>query len=108
VSDTLAKVLSFVAAGRYFVSRHALDEGEEDAIPLLDLLSSMPKAVVVEDYPDAKRGPSFLCLLSLSDESVVHAVWGIPNLAPDRAGLVTVYRPKLQLWSPDFMKRIPK
>ena len=108
MSTTLARIQTLIAQRQYFISRHALDEAEDDAIHLGELLAAMPEALTIEDYPDATRGPSVLCLVSLSNGTIVHAVWGIPKAEPNKTGLVTTLRPDLKLWSPDFMKRIAK
>ena len=108
MSATLARIQSFIAQRHYFISRHALDEAEDDAINVSELLAAMLRAQVVEDYPDATRGPSVLCLVNLPNGTIIHAVWGIPKAEPNKTGLVTTYRPDSKLWSPDFMKRIAK
>ena len=68
----------------------------------------MAQAVVVENYPDANRGPSVLCLIEMPSGELVHAVWRIPKAEPDKTGLVTTYIPDPNLWSSDFKRRIAK
>ena len=108
MSSTLAIIQTLISKRKYFISSHALVEAEKDAISLSDLLGAMQQAVVVEDYPDANRGPSVLCLVELSSGEFIHVVWGIPKAEPDKTGLVTTYIPDPNLWSSDFKRRIAK
>ena len=47
--------------------------------------------VLIEDYPNDRRGPSCLVLSDLSSGGPVHSVWGWDGTS-DRF-LITVYRP---------------
>ena len=105
---TLARIQQLIAQRQYFITRHAFDEAEDDAISIPDLLAAMLFAVVVEDYPDATRGPSVLCRVEPSSNIFIHAVWGIAKAEPSRTGLVTTYLPDPKLWSSDFLIRSAK
>ena len=108
MSTTLARIQDLIAQRQYFITRHALEEAEDDAISLANLLAAMPQAVIVEDYAEATRGPSVLCRLEVKQNEFIHAVWGIANAEPNTTGLVTTYRPDPKLWSSDFLKRRAK
>ena len=105
MSDTLDRVRMLVARGDYLISSHGYDELEEDAIVAEDLLTSLGAAEVVEDYPDAVRGPSILLLHRPGNGEVIHAVWGLPGRARTPAVLVTAYRPNPARWMPDLLTR---
>ena len=105
MSGTLARVRGLVAARLYRISDHAFREMREDDILPLDLIRGLFEAEVVEDYPDAGRGPTVLVLCRDSGDRPMHAVWGIHKLQPDCATLVTAYRPKADRWTADFRFR---
>jgi len=73
-----------------------------------DVLDRVGGAVVVEDYPDAARGPTVLVLQSDLANAPIHVVWAIAKGRTEPAVLVTAYRPDPARWSPDFMHRKPK
>ncbi len=58
MSDTFAQILALVSQGDYFLSNHAYDELLNDRISANDLLQGLATAEMIEDYPDAGRGPS--------------------------------------------------
>jgi hypothetical protein len=51
-----------MARGAIRISDHGYDELTKDDISVNDVLDGVRNAVVVEDYPAAKRGPSVLVL----------------------------------------------
>lgn len=105
MSETLDRVRSLIGTGNVEVSRHGLLELDADAIMLDDVVGDVAKAIVVEDYPSAQRGPSVLVLQFDRNDRPVHVVWGIPKAAPHRAVLITAYRPDPARWSDDFKRR---
>ena len=106
MSDTLAAILERIARRAVHVSDHAYEEMRKDDILPSEALAGMERAAVVEDYPDANRGPSVLVLLHDGNGKPVHAVWGIPRRRREIAVLITSYRPEASLWTKDFLKRI--
>jgi hypothetical protein len=46
-----------VARGEVRISDHGYDELAEDGIVARDVVASIATALVVEDYPNAARGP---------------------------------------------------
>lgn len=106
MSKTLERIRGLVAAGRYTFSNHAYEELAADGILPREILAGVPAAVTVEDYPDAKRGPSVLVFWRQEDGKPLHAVWGIHASDANKAVLITAYRPKPTLWTPDYLKRL--
>jgi hypothetical protein len=85
-----------------------MTNSRKDDILVSDILDGVDEAVVVEDYPDAMRGPTVLVLQSDLAEAPLHVVWGIAKGNSEPAVLVTAYRPDPNRWSSDFLKRKPK
>jgi hypothetical protein len=106
MSNILNLIIRLVERKDVRISDHGYDELAEDDIFVRDLLIGIKKALVVEDYPDYKKGPCILVLQKDCDSNPVHVVWGIPKDANSPAVLVTAYRPDPTKWSRDFMRRI--
>lgn len=106
MSETLAQVQALVARGEVRISDHGYDEMADDGIIAGDVLAGLTAAVVVEEYPDDPRGPSFLALQRDTEGRPIHVVWGIPKGRSAPAVLVTAYRPDPSRWSSDFVRRI--
>ena len=105
MSGTLDLIRSLVAHGEYLVSSQGYEQIDEDGMVADDLIDSVSTAEVIEDYPDAVRGPSVLLLHVLPDGEIIHAVWGIPRGQRTPAVLITTYRPDPTRWSADFRTR---
>lgn len=91
-----------------YVSDHGYDELAKDGILVTDMLDSVGSAIVIEDYPDAMRGPTVLVLQLDAAKAPVHVVWAIAKDRSEPAVLVTAYRPDPSRWSSDFLQRKPK
>jgi hypothetical protein len=106
MSTTLAIVQELVKKERVRISDHGNDEILEDEMDLEALLDGVRSAVLVEDYPDAFKGPSVLVLQDLLGKPV-HVVWGLSKLNPEIATLITAYFPNPAKWYDGYMKRKP-
>ena len=72
---------------------------------MTDVLASIVKAVVVEDYPDAFKGASVLLLQKDKNGNPIHTVWGIPKGKLEPAVLITAYIPSPLKWNKTFTRR---
>lgn len=78
---------------------------QKDGILSSEIVGGLVNAHVVEDYPEANRGPSVLVRLFDRNGQPLHAVWGIPKRNRVIAVLITAYRPDPSAWTDDFLKR---
>ena len=106
VSGTLSRIQALVAAGDYRLSDHAYQKLEERDILPTQIVNGLQSASVVEEYPDAERGPTILVLVRDQNGGAIHALWGMPRDGANVAVLITAYRPNADEWTPDFTGRI--
>jgi hypothetical protein len=106
MSEVLDRIRTLVARGQIATSVHGFRELAADGILLDDVTGGVGASmVVVEEYPDAFKGPSVLVLQRDRDGKPLHVLWGIPKGADGPATIITAYRPKASRWSNDFMRR---
>jgi hypothetical protein len=105
LSDTLTQIQTLAVRGAIRISDHGYDELAKDDIWVSDILAGVSAAVVVENYPDAIRGPSVLVLQWDALQQPVHVVWAIPMGRSEPGVMVTAYRPDSERWSSDFLRR---
>ena len=105
MSETLKRAQRLVAQGEVRISDHGYEEFAADGIVARDVVAGISSALVVEDYPEAARGPSVLVLQHDADGLPIHILWGIPAGKTGPAVVVTGYRPDAERWSEDFLER---
>ncbi|MCK5201919.1 MAG: DUF4258 domain-containing protein [Spirochaetales bacterium] len=104
-SKTLEKVQALVRMLEVRVSDHGYEELSADNLFVRDIINGITEAVVVEDYPNYPKGPCVLVLQQDREKRPVHVVWGIPKGHDRPAVLITSYRPDLEIWDDDFLRR---
>lgn len=105
LSETLEAVQKLVAVKQVRISEHGYEEIAADGIYVRDILASVDKATIVEDYPAFSKGPAVLVLQWDKDAKPIHVVWGIPKGFTSPAVVVTAYRPDPDRWDSTFTKR---
>ena len=105
MSTLLQEICNLVDAGDIRISDHGYDEMAEDGIMARDVISGLPDAVSVEEYPDYPKGPCVLVLEKDAAGRPLHVVWGIPKGAQAPAVIVTAYRPDPDIWTNDYLRR---
>ena len=68
-------------------------------------VSGVTDAVVIQEYPEYRKGPCVLVLERDSHGLPIHVVWGIPRGKTEPAVLITAYRPSANIWEDDFRRR---
>ncbi len=105
MSGTFDRVRAMVTAGNVRISEHGFQELEEDDIFPDEVIDSVDSGLIVEDYPDAWKGPTVLVRQTLVSRRHIHVVWGFSKANDRLAVLITAYFPDSSLWSPDFLSR---
>jgi hypothetical protein len=105
MNDTFRQIVHLVQSGDVKISDHGYDELAADNIFVRDIMATVADAVIVEDYPNYPKGPSVLVLQKDRAGNTIHVVWGIPKGALSPAVLVTAYRPDVDRWENDFLRR---
>lgn len=80
MSRTLKQVQALAEQGVVRVSLHGYEELSTDNIRVRDVIEGLPKAAVVEDYPDCPKGPCVLVLQWDGEGLPIHVVWGSQQL----------------------------
>ena len=105
MSETFEQILRLIEGGEVRISDHGYDELAADGLLVRDVLASLADAIVVEDYPEYRKGPCVLVLQNDRTGAPIHVVWGIPQGKSSPAVLVTAYRLDPARWEPDFLRR---
>lgn len=105
MSDILDAIRHLVAAGDVRVSEHGYDELAADGLTAREIIEGVADALLIEDYPEYRKGPCVLVLQGRRSGHPVHAVWGIPAGHESPAVLVTAYRPDPERWDARFRRR---
>lgn len=105
MSQTLDAVRALVARGEVRISAHGYEELAADNVLVVDIVSGVAAAVLVEDYPAYAKGPCVLVLEHDKAGRPVHVVWGIPRGQTSPAVVVTAYRPDPAKWHETWQKR---
>ncbi len=105
--STLKKIINLCINQNIRISEHGYNELANDDLTAREVVSGVLDAVLIEDYPDYKKGASVLVLQKDKEDKPIHVVWG-PKGYKNPAVLITAYRPDPELWNDSFMERNSK
>jgi hypothetical protein len=92
----LERLRTQFAAADYLVSLHAPREIEDEAISTQEIEAALAHGQVLENYPDAKRGPCCLIGGDGGQKRHIHVVVTTEHQPPI---IITVYQPKPPKWA---------
>jgi hypothetical protein len=75
MSETLARIRPLVSCRDIRVSAHGARELAADGILLDEVAEGIEHAILVEEYPDAFKGPSVLVLQRDRSGGPIHVLW---------------------------------
>ena len=84
------------------MSQHAVIESAKDMVDDEDIEKAISNGMLLEDYPDDKRGHSCLICGKMKDGRYLHVVAGI---AEENAVIITTYLPSPNKWETPFKRR---
>ncbi|MEW6237105.1 MAG: DUF4258 domain-containing protein [Candidatus Omnitrophota bacterium] len=105
MNKTFETILQLIERGDVRISDHGYNELRADNISARDVFSSVVEGIVIEDYPDNRKGPCVLVLQKDRLGQAIHTVWGIPKGFSFPAVLITAYKPDPIRWEADFLRR---
>ena len=105
MSKTFEQIRYLVERREVIISDHGYDQLAQDGIFVRNIMAGIFDAVVVEDYPEYPKGPCVLVLQKDRNGEPIHVVWGIPKNASSPAVVVTAYRPDIERWSDNSLRR---
>ena len=105
MSKTFEQIRYLVERREVMISDHGYDQLVQNDIFVKDIMASIIDGVVLEDYPEYPKGPCVLALQKDRDGKPIHVVWGIPKNASSPAVVVTAYRPDIERWSDNSLRR---
>lgn len=105
MSKTFEQIRHLVERREVIISDHGYDQLAQDDIFVRDIMAGIFDAVVVADYPEYPKGPCVLVLQKDRAGKPIHVVWGIPKNASSPAVVVTAYRPNIDRWSDNSLRR---
>lgn len=96
-------IVKSIEADNYMLTRHAKEEMMTDNLALADILASVKRGEIIEDYPKDFPFPSCLIFGENDKGEPIHTIWGYDR-ERQLAILITTYRPDPKRWI-DFKKR---
>lgn len=100
---TLAQVRGQLLAGEFDYSQHAFRRAVERNISEQEIREAGAKAVIVEDYPEDKYGPTWLVLGFTRSGRPLHLQVSIVDSPQIR--IVTLYEPSEDAWDDHARRR---
>ena len=91
-----------VREGKYQIKLHAIQRINERGVLPSDIRDALLQCVLVEDYPDDRRGPSCLVWGKTATGRDLHLVCG---LTEETVWVITIYDPDMDKWESPIKRR---
>ena len=100
----IAKIVAKIKNKKYEFSRHALDQSiiRDISVPEIEQ-AILENAVIIEDYPDDKYGPSCLILGYTKSGRALHIQCGYSDHFLMK--IITLYQPDPEFWVDDKIRK---
>ena len=102
--DPLVEIVEAFRNERAAMSQHATERIRQKGLSAEDLVKAIAwdAPAIIQDEPDAHRGPTCLILCEGPSGTLYHVVTSYSTSVT----LITVYLPDPSKWSPDFRRRL--
>ncbi|MBI5379559.1 MAG: DUF4258 domain-containing protein [Nitrospirae bacterium] len=101
---SLDDIKESIRVGNTRITDHADDEAQEENLLFDEIVISVQRGDIIEQYPDDKPYPSCLILGKNLKNEPIHSVWAYHAEAKSSV-LITVYRPDPKRWTEDWKTR---
>ncbi len=100
----ISEIVAKIKDGKYEFSKHAVDQSIVRDIGVSEIGQAMLKnALIIEDYPNDKYGPSCLILGYTHSGRALHIQCSYPNRSLIK--IITLYQPDPELWIDDRIRK---
>lgn len=99
----IAEIVSKIKNRQYEFSKHAVDQSivRDISVPEMEQ-AILENALIIEDYPNDKYGPSCLILGYTLNGRPLHVQCSYPNRPLVK--IITLYQPDTELWIDDRIR----
>ncbi len=102
--SNIVAIVTKIKKRQYEFSKHAVDQSIVRNISVSEIEEAMSgNAVIIEDYPNDKYGPSCLILGYTKNERPLHLQCSYPSRPLIK--IVTLYQPDSELWIEDRVRQ---
>ena len=94
----IEQLVRALSTGRVRVSDHADEEAHNDGLSYEEIVDSVRRGEIIEDYPEDRPYPSCLVYGENQKGEPIHSVWAY-NEEKKATVLIAVYRPDPRRWT---------
>ena len=103
--NNIIEIVTKIKERQYEFSKHAIDQSIVRGISLSELEQAISDvAVIIEDYPNDKYGPSCLILGYTKKRRPLHIQCSYPSRPLVK--IITLYQPNPELWIDDKIRKV--
>lgn len=103
--NNIVRIATKIGNRQYELSKHAVDQSIIRNISVSEIEEAVSdQALIIEDYPSDKYGPSCLILGYTKKARPLHIQCSYPSRSLIR--IITLYQPDPKLWIKDRIRRV--